>query len=512
MKNFTLNRSQFDYRKLLSSLAFILLTAGFAIAQNATNGGSIGNNQSVCPGTTPAPLINIAPASGGDASLGIQYLWMYGTSASFPGTSWQVAPGTNDQPTYSPPAVGSTTFYIRCARRAGFTEFQAESNVVTITALSSPFANINGADNNNVYTGFTYNVTGSYSANSTYAWDFNGDGFADCFGQNCQFTYNVAGNYNLTLTVTNANGCTATTSVGITVSAPTDANIMDPCFCGNPNNLFTATSYFNNDYILINSNPGQTWVLNNTGATLYNANLQPIPNGTIIPETQPGVYFLNIWFEGGTGGWSATASNGQLTLATGPGPGLICPPCFNPLPVDLTSFDAHVEGEAVVLKWATSSETDNAYFEIETSTDGARFESIAKIEGAGTVATAQSYSYTDENPNNGVNYYRLKQVDTDGNFEHFEIVSVRLDKEGKTFDVTPNPVGAFARVQLTENISEEAHIELISATGQTIKTVNVTASNGVQEIMMGDVAPGLYYIRLVDRLSNDVLNQKIIKQ
>ena len=514
MKNFTLNRSQLDYRKLLCSLAFILMTAGFAIAQNATNGGSISNDQSVCPGQSPSTITNISPASGGDASRDIQYLWMYGTSASFPGAGWQIAPGINDQTTYNPPAVGSTTFFIRCARRAGFTEFQAESNVVTITALPSPFANINGADNDDVFVGFTYNLSASYSSNTTYEWDFNGDGTPDCFGQNCPFTYNIPGDYNLTLKVTNSYGCSATTSVEIHVAEPSDANIMDPCFCGNPNNILTPTGYYNNDYILINSNPGQTWTYTNTGATtIYNGNLQPLPNGTIIPETQPGVYFLNVWFLQSAGGWTATASNanGSYSLTTGPGPGIICS-CSNPLPVDLTSFDAYVEGESVVLKWATATETDNAYFEIEASTDGARFETLVQIEGAGTVATPQQYSYTDENPTNGVNYYRLKQVDTDGEFEYFEVVSVRIEKEGKVFNVTPNPVTTVARVQLTENISEESHIELISSTGQVVKTINVTSNNGVQEVMMGDIAPGIYYIRLVDRLSNNVLNQKIIKQ
>ena len=514
MKNFTLNRNRFDYRKLLASLALILMSTGFALAQNATNGGAIGNNQSVCPGEAPAPFISITPASGGNVSNAIEYLWMYGTSASFPGAGWQVAPGTNNQETYNPPAVGSTTFFIRCARRAGFTDFQAESNVVTVTALPSPFANINGVTNTNVFAGFTYNLNASYTANaSSYAWDFNGDGFTDCFGQNCPFTYNTPGNYAITLTVTNNYGCTSTTSINITVAAPSGVNIMDPCFCGNPNNLFTPTAYYNNDYILINSNPGETWAFTNTGVTtVFNSNLAPIPNGTIIPETQPGVYFLNLWFNQAAGGWSGSASNGSFNLGTGPGPGVVCPPCANPLPVDLTYFEGNVEGASVVLKWETATETDNDYFVLEASTDGARFETIAEIEGAGTISTPQFYSFKDDNPVDGVNYYRLKQVDMDGDFEYFKTVSVEIEREATVFAVTPNPVRNIARIQLNENISSEAHLELVTMTGQTIKMVNVTSDQGVQEVMMNDLPSGVYYIRLVDRLSNEVLNQKIIKQ
>ena len=287
---------------------------------------------------------------------------------------------------------------------------------------------------------------------------------------------------------------------------------MDPCNCGNPANLFTPTGYYNNDFIIINGNPGETWVLNNTGNTLFDMNLVPIPNGTVIPETSPGVYFLNVWFLQSAGGWNATVSNGTFTLGSGPGPGAFCPPCPNPLPVDLLSFDGYVDGESIVLKWETGTETNNDHFELEVSTDGSRFETIAEIEGAGTVSTPQSYFYKDENPTDGVNYYRLKQVDTDGEFEYFKIISIEIEKDTRVFEVSPNPVVKVARVEIPENISNEAHLELISVTGQTIKNINVNSDNGIQEVLMEDVVSGIYYIRLIDRLSNEVLNQKIIKQ
>ena len=490
------------------------MTAGFAFAQNATNGGAIGNNQSICPGETPAPLINITPASGGNASSPIQYLWMYGTNASFPGVGWQIAPGVNNQATYTPPAVGSTTYFIRCARRAGFTDFQAESNVVTINTFPSPFANINGASNTNVFAGFTYNLSASFSNNSTYAWDFNGDGFPDCFGQNCSNTFNTPGMFDITLTVTNNFGCTATTTVTVTVAAPTAFNIMDPCFCGNPLNIPLANGdYYNHDFIQINSNPGQTWTVTTTGGNpIFDMMLNVIPNGTVIPETSPGVYYLDVWFLSSSGGWSAIASNGMSTVPTGPGPGIVCPPCPNPLPVSLTSFEGFVEDKSVVLKWKTSTETDNDYFQVEASSDGSRFDEIAKLEGAGTVTTPTSYTYTDETPADGINYYRLKQVDIDGSFEYHPTITVQVDRGAQVFEVTPNPVRNVARIQLTPNLSPEAHIELISVTGQKIKTVNVSSNNNAQEMMMEDVPAGVYYVRLVDRLSNEVLNQKIIKQ
>jgi len=506
MKFFTPSFSQL--RKVGFILVALFAMTSGVFAQNATNGGQIAANQTICPGETPDPFTSNSPASGGDPNLPIEYLWMVGSSVNFP-SGYVNAPGSNNGLTYNAPALGSTSYFIRCARRQGFTEFQAESNIVVVTVLNSPTAVINGAPNGPIYTGGTVNFSADFSINSNYSWDFDGNGFPNTFGQSGSFTYFFPGTYPVTLTVTNSEGCTATTTVEITVLAPTGANIADPCGCTDPQNFFTPTQVFLHDYILINSNPGETWTLSNVAGTLFDANGNPIPNGTVIPESAPGVYYLDVWFIDGTGGYSATFFNGITTVSTTQS-GANCG-CTNPLPVGLISFEASTIDGDVQLKWATSSESNNSHFELEKSLDGNRFDVITKIDGAGNSSTVQTYSFMDKDAFEGINYYRLKQVDIDGTFEYFTAITAKVETGSTVLHVLPNPVKDVARIRLDGVVSDNAVLQLVSVTGQLIRTVAVTNVGGIQEINLEDVQSGVYFLNLIDS-SEEKVFQKVIKQ
>ena len=78
----------------------------------------------------------------------------------------------------------------------------------------------------------------------------------------------------------------------------------------------------------------------------------------------------------------------------------------------------------VDITWATASEINNAYFDVERSADAESFTSIAKVAGAGNSEITINYKIIDNNPLAGVSYYRLKQVDVDSNFTYSDVVSV----------------------------------------------------------------------------------------
>ena len=488
----------------------LMCISTFSFAQNAINGGSISSNQSVCFGEAPEPFSSNAPATGGDPNLGIEYLWMVGTNANFPGIGWNPAPGINNQLTYSPQPIGATTYYIRCARRNGFTSYPAESNIITVTTLPNAYANVLNKPSN-VFTGETVTLTAEYSPSSNYTWDFNGDGFPDCSGQTCSYTYNGPGTYTVTLTVTNSYGCVSTFTCVINVSSPSGFNSNDPCNCNDPQNVaLNGTTYLNHDFVLINSNPGENWSISNlaSGSIFFN-NGVAIPPGTTIPEVSSGVYYLDIWFDG-TVGYSLVSSNGSGTTVTGPGTTTTCG-CANPLPIDLASFDASLDGEYVNLKWSTFSEINNSFFEIERSLDGNRFEVIGTISGAGNSNETLHYSFLDEKPFGGINYYRLKQTDFDGASEYFEVISIKVDVAGTVFHIFPNPVKNFANIHLDENISEEAHLELMTVTGQQIEVFPINQVGGVKEISLKNLPSGVYYLKLVDRTTNEKITRKLFK-
>ncbi|THH40436.1 T9SS type A sorting domain-containing protein [Neolewinella litorea] len=140
------------------------------------------------------------------------------------------------------------------------------------------------------------------------------------------------------------------------------------------------------------------------------------------------------------------------------------------LPVNLYYWAARVESAKVALKWATTSETDNDYYIIEHSTDGRSFTEIAQVDGEGFSDGIVEYSYVDANPSEGLNLYRLSQVDFDGTRTDYPVRSASIG-ENTSASLTalyPNPARAGQRVtfQAPANVDE---VVLHSITGREIK-------------------------------------------
>jgi hypothetical protein len=99
----------------------------------------------------------------------------------------------------------------------------------------------------------------------------------------------------------------------------------------------------------------------------------------------------------------------------------------SPLPVELLNFTATAEDEIVHLNWTTASEINNAWFEVERSADAVDFESILQQVGAGNSSLIRNYQDLDKQPLLGVSYYRLKQVDFNGDYSYSDIIPVHFD-------------------------------------------------------------------------------------
>lgn len=123
--------------------------------------------------------------------------------------------------------------------------------------------------------------------------------------------------------------------------------------------------------------------------------------------------------------------------------GLESPGLFNSnqaLPVELGYFNAIQKNNVAVLSWQTLSEVNNHGFEIQKSVYEDRFQTISFIEGHGTTSQPVTYNYTDPNFWSSC-YYRLKQLDSDGQFSFSRIISLRRSgSDPAQFLITPNPV------------------------------------------------------------------------
>ena len=113
------------------------------------------------------------------------------------------------------------------------------------------------------------------------------------------------------------------------------------------------------------------------------------------------------------------------------------------LPVELLSLRAESFRKEVRLTWQTASEDRNLGFEIFRSTDLdpnlGRWKKIGWKDGKGTTSEKQYYSFYDDQALPGINYYRLKQVDMDGNYEFTDIVSINFIEEIAEVNMFPNP-------------------------------------------------------------------------
>ncbi len=169
------------------------------------------------------------------------------------------------------------------------------------------------------------------------------------------------------------------------------------------------------------------------------------------------------------------------------------------LPVELLFFRAFKSGEASRLEWATASEFNAGYFEIQHSADGIFFKKIGRVQAAGFSTTEQRYDFLHETPVNGVNYYRLKQHDLDGSFDYSNVVSLSFSSLGDwqhLVQVYPNPASDFIFLEIPE--TEDLNAELADNFGRIVST-----KKGTGEIDVSALTPGMYFLKIAGKQANE---------
>ncbi len=192
------------------------------------------------------------------------------------------------------------------------------------------------------------------------------------------------------------------------------------------------------------------------------------------------------------------------------------------LPVVLTSFTAQLNNATAQLKWQTSTEINNKYFDVERSADGIAFDKIgtvASLAVSGNSSLVNNYQFADNVAGViGTIYYRLKQVDADGKFQYSANVSVNIQNQtNANFSVStyPNPVISKLAIQINSTKTDAVSIKIISANGSVIYTANkVAIQQGSNNVMVdfGKYSAGIYTIQIVDAVNNTSLGtHKIVK-
>jgi PKD repeat protein len=138
------------------------------------------------------------------------------------------------------------------------------------------------------------------------------------------------------------------------------------------------------------------------------------------------------------------------------------------LPIELVSFFGEYKAPKTQLKWTTLSETNNDYFTIERSTDGIHYEMLGTVDGAGNSNNPISYSFDDENPFMGTNYYRLTQTDFDGKFVRYDPFEVMVNDEATEFLVFPNPTEDVFNLDFSSYSFEPVTIKVMDLAGKIV--------------------------------------------
>lgn len=194
----------------------------------------------------------------------------------------------------------------------------------------------------------------------------------------------------------------------------------------------------------------------------------------------------------GVSGWSNFGFGGDIN---------------NPLPVELTSFSVKCENGSVKARWTTASEKNSDYFILQRSENMENWDEAAQVQAAGSSSSVLHYTTLDPTALRGISYYRLVQVDYNGQRTFYNPFSVSCTDMAEFLSVYPNPSGGdFTVMWNKESITGNVDIQVVSATGTLVSSRSMKAAGGKNMVPFSvALEPGMYYIHLKGESTSETL-------
>jgi len=365
----------------------------------------------------------------------------------------------------------------------------------------------------------TLSITGAFTNNGTFSLKSGGIFNAASFDNTSSggATANVAGTLNVSGAFSNSNDLTIQAGSVVTIGGNynnTSAGAGSLDVYGTmivKGNLLTAndiTVHTGGLLIVL----GNLTVTNSGGATIVNNGSTVAVGEVSIDNVVTTGNKFYIFDDTPTFSWSAKVdgvqwnnTNDAALVAAFPTESSIPAPIWNiltglgvnnPMPITLAFFKvASITSEGIVFSWATVSELNFDHFNVQRSSNGRDFETIATVKGNGTTNERHDYSYVDKFPMNGTSYYRLQSIDFDGYTETFNVVLVKFDG-GKEVAVYPNPV---TDSNLNFNLNFQPATEIL------VTITSVTGIERVREVIKANetnfnlglsLEPGIYIVKM----------------
>ena len=171
------------------------------------------------------------------------------------------------------------------------------------------------------------------------------------------------------------------------------------------------------------------------------------------------------------------------------------------LPVTLTNFKVSLsENKTVSLKWQTASEINSKGFDIERSEDGTTFISLGFVASFGQSYSLQNYSFTDNKPLEGSNYYRLKQKDLNGKYVYSQTREIEIISEKNICTINPNPVSGNILTIQHHLPTGNTELHITDITGRVIIRKSFVVNNAVAiECNIPQLISGTYILQIMQK-------------
>ena len=329
-----------------------------------------------------------------------------------------------------------------------------------------------------------------------------------------------AGNAFFTYTATDTGGLVSNTAL-YTIPVGQDVNSLytnTPTKGGNANqyangdvisNVFDVNGGAYNSAVAVTDNGVRSAATNAAGTTLLGGlglTLDPTTGQITVSDRtklKAGTYTVNVTTVDAFGGTNTQPVS--FTIGT------------NPLPVELSAFAVTAKNLDALLTWTTASEKSNDHFDVERSLNGTDFVKIAEVKGQGTSTSATDYARTDAGIGakaDGLVYYRLKQVDTDGTSSYSPVRNVRFGKVvAPAIALFPNPATTATNLDLTALPAGSYQVSVLDAAGRTVLTTTLSA--GLAHVLpLNTIASGSYTLLVRGTNGGQVVNltKRLIKE
>ncbi len=181
-----------------------------------------------------------------------------------------------------------------------------------------------------------------------------------------------------------------------------------------------------------------------------------------------------------------------------------------PLAAKLSEFYGIERNGSNFLYWSTLSESNSNYFDVERSSDSRSFRPVGRIPAAGVSSSKRNYTFTDNSPAIGINYYRLALVDNNSKTDFSKIISLtnRNDQSLRFIRTSLSTSGRTATIIVNSADKKAAVLAICDATGRIIYSGDIQLLPGTNTVITnvpGLTAKGIYYIRLL------TANETIVK-